>query len=202
MGGAKPPCRGAYQTGLPHSRGESCPSSTAVAHRATGDLHQRSGGTSARALVHMAAVPPSCAIGVGRAAAVWLHARIGARCPMHPFSASHSGCSACLPRATGSIFGMNSGSTQRAVELAATDPANRARLGRCRELGERRRPKKLPRRAAFEHEPGKAGRCPCPRAVRRSRDDPVCCTQRERESSEFYSSLQTANQRRPGDAQR
>ena len=201
MGGAKPPCRGAYQTGLPHSRGESCPSSTAVAHRATGDLHQRSGGTSARALVHMAAeVPPSCAIGVGRAAAVWLHARIGARCPMHPFGASHSGCSACLPRATGSIFGMNSGSTQRAVELAATDPANRARLGRCRELGERRRPKKLPRRAAFEQEPGKAGRCP--RAVRRSRDDPVCCTQRERESSEVYSSLQTANQRRPGDAQR
>ena len=82
------------------------------------------------------------------------------------------------------VFGMNSGSTQRAVELAATDPANRARLGRCRELGERRRPKKLPRRAAFEQEPGKAGRCP--RAVRRSRDDPVCCTQRERERVQSF----------------
>jgi hypothetical protein len=92
---------------------------------------------------------------VGRAAAAWLHARIGARCPMHPVGASHS-CSACLPRAIGSIFGMNSGATQRAVELAAADPANRAQLGRRRELGERRRPKKLPRRAAFEHEPESA----------------------------------------------
>jgi hypothetical protein len=55
-----------------------------------------------------------------------------------------------------SIFGMNSGATQRAVELAAADPANRAQLGRRRELGERRRPKKLPRRAAFEHEPESA----------------------------------------------
>ena len=52
-----------------------------------------------------------------------------------------------------SIFGMNSGATQRAVELAAADPANRPQLGRRRELGERRRPKELPRRAAFGHEP-------------------------------------------------
>jgi hypothetical protein len=73
---------------------------------------------------------------------------------MHPVGASHA-CSTCLPRAsTGSRFGMNSEATQRAVELAAADrdPANRAQLGRRRELGERSRPKKLPCRAAFEHE--------------------------------------------------
>ena len=36
------------------------------------------------------------------------HALHGARCPMHPVGASHA-CSACLPRAMDSIFGMNSG---------------------------------------------------------------------------------------------
>ena len=90
-----------------------------------------------------------------RGSCLWLHAHIGAGCPMHPVGASHAS-SACLPRAAGSRFGMNSGATQRAAELAAADPANRAQLGRRRELGERRRPKELPRRAAFEHEPESA----------------------------------------------
>ena len=81
---------------------------------------------------------------------------------MHPVGASHA-CSACLPRATGSRFGMNSGATQRAVELqlAAADPTRPTVRGLAVEsgapLGERRRPKQLPRRAAFEHvEPERA----------------------------------------------
>ena len=156
-------------------------SSAAVAQRATRDLRQRPGGTPARALVRNAAVPSGGAIGVGRAAAAWLHARIGARCPMHPVrvwaTRAHT---ACLPRATGSIFGMNSGETQRAVELAAADPANRARLGPRRELGERRRPKELPRRAAFEHEPERAAARGLSGA--RTRDDPVRCTAARRRS--------------------
>jgi hypothetical protein len=57
------------------------------------------------------------------------------------------------PRGMGSVFGTNSRATRRAGELAAADPANRARLGRRRELGERRRPKRLPGRAAFGHVP-------------------------------------------------
>jgi len=73
----------------------------AVAQRVTRNLRQRPGGTPARALVRNAAVPSGCAIGVGRAAAAWLHARIGARCPMHPVGASHA-ADAHRPRGTGS----------------------------------------------------------------------------------------------------
>ena len=50
-------------------------SSTAVAHRATSDLHQRPGGTPARALVPNAFVPSGGAIGVDHAAAACLAAR-------------------------------------------------------------------------------------------------------------------------------
>jgi len=100
--------------------------------------------------------------------------------PNAPGSGVGHACSACLPRATGSIFGMNSGETQRAVELAAADPANRARLGPRRELGERRRPKELPRRAAFEHEPERAAARGLSGA--RTRDDPVRCTAARRRS--------------------
>ena len=50
-------------------------SSTAVAHRATSDLHQRPGGTPARALVPNAFVPSGGAIGVDHAAAACLVAR-------------------------------------------------------------------------------------------------------------------------------
>ena len=46
--------------------------------------------------------------------------------------------------ATGSVFGMNSGATQRADELAATDPVNRSQLGRRLELDARSRPEISP----------------------------------------------------------
>ena len=49
-------------------------SSTAAAHRATGSLRQRPGGTPARVLVPSAAVRSGGAIGVGRAAAAWQQA--------------------------------------------------------------------------------------------------------------------------------
>ena len=54
------------------------------------------------------------------------------------------------PRATGSVFGMNSGATQRADELAATDPVNRSQLGRCLELAAHSRPKTMQVDAVFE----------------------------------------------------
>jgi len=56
------------------------------------------------------------------------------------------------PRATGSVFGMNSRATRRAGELAAADPAHRARLGRRLELDARSRPEISPCGAPFGHE--------------------------------------------------
>ena len=118
-------------------------SSTAVAHRATSDLHQRPGGTPARALVPNAFVPSGGAIGVDHAAAACLAARseLARRGPFCTWLAIHA-LAARLPRATGSRSGMNSGTTQRADELAATDPVNRARLDRRLELVARSRPLK------------------------------------------------------------
>eukprot|EP00964_Phaeocystis_antarctica_P161388 scaffold133333_cov68-Phaeocystis_antarctica.AAC.1 len=55
------------------------------------------------------------------------------------------------PRGTGSILGMNSRATQRAGELAAADPAYRARLGRRLELAARSRPAILLCGASFGH---------------------------------------------------
>ena len=45
---------------------------------------------------------------------------------------------------------MNSGTTQRADELAATDPVNRSQLGRCLELAAHSRPKTMQVDAVFE----------------------------------------------------
>ena len=56
------------------------------------------------------------------------------------------------PRATGSVFGMNSRATQRGGELTAADPAHRARLGRRLQLDARSRIEKLPRGAPFGFE--------------------------------------------------
>ena len=55
-----------------------------------------------------------------------------------------------LPRATGSVFGMNSGATQRADELAATDPVNRSQLGRRLELAAHSSPREMQVGAVFE----------------------------------------------------
>ena len=121
--------------------------SAAVAQRATRDLHQRPGGTPARALVRMAAVTPSCAIGV-------LAAR---QLPGCTHALARDALCTRLVRATRAqracrappldIRHELAGATQRAVELAAADPANRVQLGRRRELGERRRPRKICRAA-------------------------------------------------------
>ena len=62
---------------------------------------------------------------------------------------SYARCHHLRPRATGSILGTNSRATQQAGELAAADPANRARLARRLQLAARRRPEKLPRGAPF-----------------------------------------------------
>ena len=45
---------------------------------------------------------------------------------------------------------MNSGATQRADELAATDPVNRSQLGRRLELAAHSRPQKMQVDAVFE----------------------------------------------------
>ena len=75
----------------------------------------------------------------------------GVRRPICTWWAIHA-VAARRPRATGSVFGMNSGVTQRAGELAAADPAHRARLGRRLQLDARSRMEKLPRGAPFEIE--------------------------------------------------
>ena len=80
-------------------------------------------------------------------------AQIGCAAPnLHLVGDSRGGCSPAARHGLG-IRHELSRATRRADELAAADTANRARLGRRRELGERRRPKELPRRAAFGHEP-------------------------------------------------
>ena len=56
------------------------------------------------------------------------------------------------PRGMGSVFGTNSRATRRAGELAAADPAHRARLGRRLELDARSRPEISPCGAPFGHE--------------------------------------------------
>ena len=76
--------------------------------------------------------------------------RSGVRCPICTWWAIHA-VAARRPRATSSLFGMNSGATQRAEELAATDPVNRSQLGRRLELAACCRPVKLQVGAAFEH---------------------------------------------------
>ena len=69
-------------------------SSTAVAHRASGDLHQRLGSAPARALVINAVVPSGGAIGVGHAAAAWQHAENWRTPPfLHLVGDSRSRCS-------------------------------------------------------------------------------------------------------------
>ena len=63
---------------------------------------------------------------------------------------SYARCHHLRPRAPGSILGTNSRATQRAGELAAADPAYRARFARRLQLAARlRRPEKLPRGAPF-----------------------------------------------------
>jgi len=75
--------------------------------------------------------------------------RSGVRRPICTWWAIHA-VAARLPRATSSVFGMNSGATQRADELAATDPVNRSQLGRRLELAAHSRPQKMQVDAVFE----------------------------------------------------
>jgi len=65
-------------------------------------------------------------------------------------------CHHLRPRATGSILGTNSRATQRAGEMAAADPAYRARLGGRLELAARSRPEILLCGASFGHEAERA----------------------------------------------
>jgi hypothetical protein len=121
-------------------------------HRAMGGLRQQPGGTPARVLVPNAAVRSGGAIGVGRAAAAWQRRRrSGARRPICTWWSIHA-VAARRPRATGSVFGMNSRATRRAGELAAADPVHRARLGRRLELAARSRPELFSCGAPFGHE--------------------------------------------------
>ena len=93
--------------------------------------------TSAPAVDHAAALWQLCCR-IGRTTTVACQ-RVG----------SYARCHHLRPRATGSILGTNSRATQQAGELAAADPANRARLARRLQLAARRRPEKLPRGAPF-----------------------------------------------------
>jgi len=68
---------------------------------------------------------------------------------VRPYRVAH-GCAGGWP-ASGSILGTNSRATQRAGELAAADPAYRARLGRRLELAARSRPEILLCGASFGH---------------------------------------------------
>jgi len=96
-------------------------------------------------------LPSTSAPAVDHAAALWqLCCRIGRTTTVAcQRVGSYARCHHLRPRATGSILGTNSRATQRAGELAAADPANRARLARRLQLAARRRPEKLPRGAPF-----------------------------------------------------
>ena len=75
-------------------------------------------------------------------------AALVARRPICTWWAMHTPA-AHRPRGAGSSFVMNSRATRRAGELAAADPANRARLGRRLQLAARSWMEKLPRGAPF-----------------------------------------------------
>ena len=75
-------------------------------------------------------------------------AALVARRPICTWWAMHTPA-AHRPRGAGSSFVMNSRATRRAGELAAADPANRARLARRLQLAARRRPEKSRRGSPF-----------------------------------------------------
>ena len=110
-------------------------SSTAIAHRPIGNLHQRSGGTPPRTLVLNAVVPCGWAVGVGHAVGVWQ--RIGAARPFCTGLTTHARA-AHLPNACmRSRYGKDVRAGQQAGELAATHPVNRSQLDRRLELAAR-----------------------------------------------------------------
>ena len=98
-------------------------------------------------------LPSTSAPAVDHAAALWqLCCRIGRTTTVAcQRVGSYARCHHLRPRATGSILGTNSRATQRAGELAAADPAYRARLGRRLELAARSRPAILLCGASFGH---------------------------------------------------
>ena len=98
-------------------------------------------------------LPSASAPEADHAAALWqLCCRIGRTTTVAwqrvgPYARCHH----LRPRATGSILGTNSRATQRAGELAAADPAYRARLARRLQLDARSRPETLLGGAPFGH---------------------------------------------------
>ena len=134
--------------------------------------------TSAPAVDHAAALWQLCCR-IGRTTTVACQ-RVG----------SYARCHHLRPRATGSILGTNSRATQRAGELAAADPAYRARRGRRLELAARSSPEVLLCGASFGHEleralvRGKLVGCGAiQRAVRRLCDAPCTLARRSRDAS-------------------
>ena len=126
-------------------------------------------------------LPSTSAPAVDHAAALWqLCCRIGRTTTVAcQRVGSYARCHHLRPQATGSILVTNSRATQRAGELAAADPAYRARRGRRLELAARSSPEVLLCGASFGHELERAlvrgQRAGCgaiPWAVRRLCDAP------------------------------
>ena len=126
-------------------------------------------------------LPSTSAPAVDHAAALWqLCCRIGRTTTVAcQRVGSYARCHHLRPQATGSILVTDSRATQRAGELAAADPAYRARRGRRLELAARSSPEVLLCGASFGHEleralvRGKLVGCgPIQRAVRRLCDAP------------------------------
>ena len=120
-------------------RDSQCIARSAAPHARERPVRRPSLSASAPAADHAAALWQLCCR-IGRTTTVaWQ--RVG------PYARCHH----LRPRATGSILGTNSRATQRAGELAAADPAYRARLGRRLELAARSRPAILLCGASFGH---------------------------------------------------
>ena len=137
-------------------------------------------------------LPSTSAPAVDHAAALWqLCCRIGRTTTVAcQRVGSYARCHHLRPQATGSILVTNSRATQRAGELAAADPAYRARRGRRLELAARSSPEVLLCGASFGHEleralvRGKLVGCGAiQRAVRRLCDAPCTLARRSRDAS-------------------
>eukprot|EP00964_Phaeocystis_antarctica_P002294 scaffold1195_cov35-Phaeocystis_antarctica.AAC.3 len=137
-----------------HRRGQGL---TACRSQVLGAAHRcsrriaREGVRRARERPARRPLPSTSAPAVDHAAALWqLCCRIGRTTTVAcQRVGSYARCHHLRPRATGSILGTNSRATQRAGELAAADPAYRARLARRLQLVACSRPEKLPRAAPF-----------------------------------------------------
>ena len=128
-----------------------------AAHRGSRRI-AREGARHARERPARRPLPSASAPAADHAAALWqLCCRIGRTTTVAcQRVGSYARCHHLRPRATGSILGTNSRATQRAGEMAAADPAYRARLGGRLELAARSRPEILLCGASFGHEAERA----------------------------------------------